>query len=367
MSRAPARGGRFAPRVIHWQRAHGRHDLPWQNTRDPYRVWLSEVMLQQTQVGTVLGYYNRFLDRFPDVGSLAAAREDEVLAMWSGLGYYSRARNLHRCAKVVVEEHNQQFPCSSESLARLPGIGESTAAAIAAFCFGERVSILDGNVRRVITRWLAFEEDLSKPAAMRSLWSQAQALLPTSPDSEDMVAYTQGLMDLGATVCTRTKPLCTECPLSADCKGRASGEPARFPVRTRRLKRQQVRWLLLVCLKTVGDGNEVWVWLEKRPAKGIWASLHCVPVFEDEEALRAKVRALNEPSSQMEVLQPFTHVLTHRDLYLMPYVLRMDERQDLCPIEQGQWVALSALDEVGLPAPIRTLLQKQLAPDNDAS
>ncbi|GAA6141718.1 A/G-specific adenine glycosylase [Hydrogenophaga sp. 5NK40-0174] len=356
MSRAPARGGRFAHRLIQWQRAHGRHDLPWQNTRDPYRVWLSEVMLQQTQVSTVLGYYGRFLERFPDVGSLAAASEDEVLALWSGLGYYSRARNLHRCAKTVVEEHHGRFPDSSEALVKLPGIGESTAAAIAAFCFGERVSILDGNVRRVITRWLAFEDDLSKPAAMRALWAEAQALLPGSPKAEDMMAYTQGLMDLGATVCTRNKPLCGKCPLSSDCLGLAGGDPARFPVRTRKLKRQQVRWYLLVRLATFDDARDVRVWLEKRPAKGIWASLQSVPVFEDLEALEAHVQALGEPGDEREVWPPFTHVLTHRDLYLMPHVLRL---RSLPTLEgAGQWVALSALETVGLPAPIRGILQR---------
>ena len=173
----------FARRVIDWQRIHGRHRLPWQRTRDPYRVWLSEIMLQQTQVATVLGYYERFLARFPDVRALAAAPLDDVLAAWSGLGYYSRARNLHRCAVLVVAEHGGEFPASSEALARLPGIGRSTAAAIAAFCFGERAAILDGNVKRVLTRLLGFDGDLAEARSERALWLQATALLPAGDDA----------------------------------------------------------------------------------------------------------------------------------------------------------------------------------------
>ncbi|HSV44995.1 MAG TPA: A/G-specific adenine glycosylase, partial [Ramlibacter sp.] len=197
MSAGAAAG--FSARLVRWQQAHGRHGLPWQGTRDPYRVWLSEIMLQQTQVSAVLGYYDRFLERFPGVASLAAAPLDAVLGLWSGLGYYSRARNLHRCAQLVVSQHGGSFPAEAVQLQALPGIGRSTAAAIAAFCFGERVSILDGNVRRVLTRLLAFESDLAQAASERVLLAQAQALVPRQ--AARMPAYTQGLMDLGATVC----------------------------------------------------------------------------------------------------------------------------------------------------------------------
>ena len=179
---------RLSSLLVDWQRSHGRHALPWQNTRDPYRVWLSEIMLQQTQVSTVLGYYARFLARFPDVRALAAAPQDDVLALWSGLGYYSRARNLHRCAQQVVERHGGDFPRSAAALAELPGIGRSTAAAISSFCFGERVAILDGNVRRVLSRVLAFEGDLAQAAQERALWDLATGLLPQ--DAVDMPAYT---------------------------------------------------------------------------------------------------------------------------------------------------------------------------------
>jgi len=233
----------LAGQVIRWQKQHGRHGLPWQGTRDPYRVWLSEVMLQQTQVSTVLAYYPRFLLRFPTVQALAAAPLDAVLALWSGLGYYSRARNLHRGAQVVVAEHGGAFPRSSAGLQTLPGIGRSTAAAIAAFCFGERAAILDGNVKRVLTRALGFAGDLAVAAEEQRLWAAAEALLP----AKDVDIYTQGLMDLGATLCLARRPACERCPLAADCVARAQGDVERYPVKTRRLKRgqRQNAWLLL--------------------------------------------------------------------------------------------------------------------------
>ena len=232
----------FFPRLVDWQRRHGRSGLPWQGTRDPYRVWLSEIMLQQTRVATVLAYYPRFLERFPDLHALAEAQQEEVLALWSGLGYYSRARNLHRCAQVVIEQWGGAFPRRAEQLQTLPGIGRSTAAAIAAFCFGERISILDGNVKRVLSRLLAFEGDLAVAAQERRLWDLAQGLLPPAPSTEEMVAWTQGLMDLGAGLCARSKPGCAACPGAELCLARAQNRTAEFPVRTRKLKRSTVEW-----------------------------------------------------------------------------------------------------------------------------
>lgn len=212
----------FAQRVITWQREHGRHTLPWQNTHDPYRIWLSEIMLQQTQVATVIPYYERFLTRFPDVASLAAAPEAEIMEMWAGLGYYTRARNLHRCAQLVMSDWGGRFPGSARDIETLPGIGRSTAAAVAAFAYGERSPILDGNVRRVFARHFGIEGDPASRAVQDRLWLRAEAELPAQDpvrerEAEDMRAYTQGLMDLGATLCTRGVPDCGRCPVRGTC------------------------------------------------------------------------------------------------------------------------------------------------------
>ncbi|HRO82727.1 MAG TPA: A/G-specific adenine glycosylase, partial [Alicycliphilus denitrificans] len=236
----------IAAQVVRWQAGHGRNHLPWQNTRDAYRVWLSEIMLQQTQVATVLEYYARFLARFPDVVQLAAAPQDEVLALWSGLGYYSRARNLHRCAQIVVQQHGGRFPRTVPELAALPGIGRSTAGAIAAFCFGERAAILDANVRRVLTRVLGFGADLAEAKNERELWRLAEALLPKGDLHAAMPRYTQGLMDLGAGICLPRSPSCMLCPLQSVCVARRDGNPQDYPVRTRRLKRSAQAWWLLL-------------------------------------------------------------------------------------------------------------------------
>ena len=272
----------FADRLVLWQRQHGRHDLPWQNTRDPYRVWLSEIMLQQTQVATVMAYYTRFLQAFPDVQTLAAASLDDVLGLWSGLGYYSRARHLHACAKQVVEDFAGVFPSQSALLQTLKGIGPSTAAAIASLCFEERVAILDGNVKRVLTRHQGFAFDLSESKHEKKLWEVADRCLPQS--RSDMPAYTQGIMDLGATLCTRAKPQCERCPVQADCVASARGDPTAFPVKTRKVKRSaESLWLL--CATTVqGD-----VWLSQRPPTGIWAGLYTQPMFDNEDRLKGSL------------------------------------------------------------------------------
>lgn len=340
--------GFLASQVVHWQARAGRHDLPWQNTRDPYRVWLSEIMLQQTQVVTVQAYFARFLARFPDVQALAQAPLDEVLHLWAGLGYYSRARNLHRCAQEVMSLHGGAFPRTAQQLQTLPGIGRSTAAAIAALCFGERVAILDGNVKRVLTRYLGFADDLAQAAHERRLWEQATQVLPKEHVLRDMARYTQGMMDLGATLCSSKKPACPACPLAARCVARALDSPEKFPVRTRKLKRSaQSIWLLWALAE---DGA---VWLSQRPTPGVWAGLYCLPLFEDRQALQAVVGQPGE--SGLQDLSPFKHVLTHKDLYLHPVLLRLPVRQTL-PID-GQWTDAMQLARLGLPAPIQKLLQ----------
>ncbi len=345
---APASG--FAEHVIAWQRQHGRHHLPWQNTRDPYRVWLSEIMLQQTQVATVLGYYERFLQRFPDVAVLAAAPQDDVLALWSGLGYYSRARNLHRCAQSVVALHGGRFPPGSEQLQTLPGIGRSTAAAIAAFCFGERVAILDGNVKRVLTRVLGFGGDLAEAAQEKALWSQATALLP----EQGIEPYTQGLMDLGATLCSARSPQCLLCPVNADCAAAATGRQEDYPVKTRKLKRgrREHVWLWL----RWGER----VWLVQRPQTGVWAGLWSLPEFDAAEHFDAATATW--PGTH-EALPSFTHTLTHLDWTLHPVRWTVPARTGAAKVAAlvaawptGRWFSLDEALAAGLPAPLRKLL-----------
>jgi A/G-specific adenine glycosylase len=344
----------FAPSLIAWQRQHGRHGLPWQGTRDPYRVWLSEIMLQQTQVSTVLDYYPRFLARFPDVQSLASAQPDEVMALWSGLGYYSRARNLHRCAQQVVSVHGGEFPRDALKLETLPGIGASTAAAIAAFCHGERVSILDGNVRRVLARLLAFDGDQALPKVHREMWDMAQALLPEMPAHDDMAAYTQGLMDLGATVCVRGQPRCSACPMQNVCEAHRAGRTADFPVKSKRVARRFERWWLW-WVERVAPHGEREVWLVRRPERGIWAGLYCLPVFDSEEAL---LGTAGVEAGALEFFPALSHALTHRELQL--HAVRQEQAAwDESTLPEGQWVPMAALGGFGLPAPVRLLLQPQ--------
>ena len=341
----------LAAQVVRWQAAHGRNHLPWQNTRDAYRVWLSEIMLQQTQVATVLEYYTRFLARFPDVRQLAAAAQDEVLALWSGLGYYSRARNLHRCAQIVVHQHGGEFPRTVDELAALPGIGRSTAGAIAAFCFGARAPILDANVRRVLTRVLGFGADLAEAKNERALWQQAEALLPRQDLSHAMPRYTQGLMDLGAGICLPRNPNCLLCPLQEACVARRDGNPQDYPVRTRKLKRSAQAWWLL--LRQDGAGR---LWLERRPPTGIWAGLYCPPVYDSRAALDEALQL--HASCDARDLPAFTHVLTHRDLHLHPVLARdATPRPDAhCAEQQSGWFAPAQWPALGLPAPVRKLL-----------
>ena len=350
---ALAPGGGLAVRLVAWQRLHGRHDLPWQGSTDPYRVWLSEIMLQQTQVATVIGYYARFLQRFPDVRALAAAPLDDVLAAWSGLGYYRRARLLHACAQQVVAEHGGRFPASAKALAALPGIGRSTAAAIAVFCFGERAAILDGNVKRVLGRALGFDADLAQAANERALWARAEALLP----ERELPAYTQGLMDLGATLCTVRAPRCGDCPLATLCAAHAQGRAEALPVKSRRLRRS-VRangWLWL------RDGERHW--LTQRAGTGVWAGLWSLPEAPSVDDWWA---AAADWPGEGRALPPIRHVLTHFDWHLTPLAWQLPARLGAAArsaVEAalpgpGRWFTRDEALRVGLPAPVRALLSQ---------
>jgi A/G-specific adenine glycosylase len=336
----------FSSRLINWQKRHGRHDLPWQNTRDPYAIWVSEIMLQQTQVSTVIPYYQRFMARFPDIASLASAHEDEVLAHWSGLGYYSRARNLHRAAQIVAAQHGAAFPRVLEAIVELPGIGRSTAAAIAAFAFGQRHAILDGNVKRVLARHAAIEGYPGEKGVEQKMWQLAEQRLPT----RNIEAYTQGIMDLGATICTR-KPQCVACPVVEGCEAHAQGRVDELPSPRPRKALPERATAMLILLY----GRDVL--LEKRPPTGIWGGLWSLPeanVNEDAMAV-AQVRYGVYPEREA-CLPDLAHTFTHFRLNIQPRVLSgFKQRQSAC--EPGlMWMSIEDALGAALPAPVRRLL-----------
>jgi len=357
----------FGMRVVNWQRQHGRHDLPWQNTRDPYRIWLSEIMLQQTQVAAVIEYFQRFLAALPTVADLAAAPADQVMALWAGLGYYSRARNLHRCAKAVVDEHGGVFPTDPAVLVTLPGIGRSTAAAIAAFSAGVRSPILDGNVKRVFARVFGIHGYPGERAIETRMWALAeQALPPAGPQqAEDMVAYTQGVMDLGATLCSRGKPACvtdaSACPLAADCVARRDSLTAVLPTPKPRAAIPERSTVMLI----VRNGRDVLVTL--RPDSGIWGGLWSLPEmavesvpFDAEAAEDAALdmaRQYGKPERAW-LAGELTHVFTHFRLLIR--AIRIDmEGTDWKGDASSRWLSLDDLDALGTPAPVRKLLDDQ--------
>lgn len=335
----------FSDAVIRWQKEHGRHALPWQNTRDAYRIWLSEIMLQQTQVTAVIPYYQRFLVRFPDVEALAAAPSEDVMSHWSGLGYYTRARNLHKCAQRVTVEFGGKFPSDPDVLASLPGIGRSTAAAISAFAYGTRAAILDGNVKRVFCRVFGVEGYPGEKKIEDRLWLRAVALLP----EQGIEAYTQGLMDLGATVCTRSSPACQRCPLAERCVARAEARTSELPARKPKKAIPEKQTAMLV----ITEGDEVL--LEQRPDSGIWGGLLSLP----EVALDADIAvsaARFGVAGTSEKLQPFSHTFTHFKLHVEPYRVQLAERRHAAREDGYVWYRRSALAGAPLPAPVKKLL-----------
>ncbi len=340
----------FSRILVGWQKRDGRHHLPWQNTRDPYRIWLSEIMLQQTQVSTVIPYYQRFLERFPTVQSLARADLDEVLQYWSGLGYYSRARHLHQCAQTVVSRYRGIFPTEAAVLAELPGIGPSTAAAIAVFSAGKKAAILDGNVVRVLSRVFAVADNAATTAGKKRFWQLAHALLPDM----DIESYTQGLMDLGATLCTRTNPRCTDCPFHGRCQAQRLGLiddlPAKKAKGTIPLKET-----IMVVVQSQGR-----ILLGRRPAKGIWGALYSLPecpVTEEADILKAateKAKAFGVVKGG-KLLPPFNHQFTHFKLKIIPVSVAVSLPVDDLP-EGHLWANREEALALGLPAPVRNLI-----------
>jgi A/G-specific adenine glycosylase len=337
----------FAARLIAWHRRHGRHDLPWQRRRDPYAIWVSEIMLQQTQVATVIPYYQRFLEHFPDVQTLAAAPLERVLTAWSGLGYYSRARNLHRAAQAVERYHGGRFPIEFEAVHALPGVGRSTAAAICAFAYGQRHAILDGNVKRVLARYFGVRGYPGDKRVETDLWARADSLLPR----QGIADYTQALMDLGAGLCTRLKPSCQSCPVGTDCVARSEGLVKTLPAPRPRKPLPRRRTVMLV-LEHAGR-----VLLERRPEHGIWGGLWCLPECTPEEELEALcVRRFGAQVGYIAKLSEVAHGFTHFRLTIDPRRLTVAR---LLPraMEPGlAWMPVEEAIAAALPAPVRRIL-----------
>jgi len=349
MSAGPPDPSPIAAALLRWHALAGRHDLPWQHPRTPYRVWVSEIMLQQTQVATVIPYYRRFLERFPDIRTLADAPSDEVLHLWSGLGYYARARNLQSAAVRIRDEHDGMLPTSFAALAALPGIGRSTAGAILALTSGARLPILDGNARRVLARYFAVAGARGETAIERRLWELAERCMPQT----DIAEYTQAIMDLGATVCVRRRPSCPTCPLAEGCLARRSGRQQELPSPRRAPLRRLRRAFMLIALK-----DRAHVRLERRPESGVWGGLWCLPEFPTASAAAAYAReTLGVDSALPQPLPELEHAFTHFDLTITPLLLHCTGAA-LVEEPRALWYNLREPARVGLPAPIGTLLAR---------
>lgn len=334
----------FSSRLIRWQKEYGRHDLPWQGA-SAYRIWLSEIMLQQTQVTTVIPYYLRFVESFPDIATLAAATEEQVLAHWSGLGYYARGRNLHKAARLIVVNHGGEFPREFEQMLALPGIGRSTAAAISALARHERRAILDGNVKRVLARYRGIDGWPGERQTEAKLWEEAESLLP----EREVAIYIQAMMDMGATVCTRSRPRCANCPVQADCVALNAERVEQLPTpRPRKLIPERATTFLLL-----KHGSEIM--LEKRPPSGIWGGLWCAPQVEKTEESNY-LRQNDMEISRRTELEAFTHVFTHFKLHIQPIMLELVRKPLRVEQSANIWLELHEALGAAIPSPVRQLL-----------
>lgn len=351
--------------LIAWHAESGRHALPWQRDRSPYRVWVSEIMLQQTQVATVIPYYERFMARFPKISMLAAAPLDEVLHLWTGLGYYARARNLHKAAIVVMERYGGEFPQSFAEVAGLPGIGRSTAGAILALSLDQKHAILDGNVKRVLSRFFEVDGNAQQKAVEQKLWALAESCTP----DRQVATYTQAIMDLGATVCTRSKPACALCPLQESCVARQHGRVHELPTpkkpKAKALRKSKKCWMLLL------HNPHGAVFLEQRAPSGIWGGLWCLPQFDTREAALAYLANHFEIESEPQALPAIDHVFTHFDLHIE--TLQVAVAESLSAVlepARSLWYRHASSGsgsagpntKIGLPAPIKQLLDATLDP-----
>ena len=341
---------KFSDRVLAWFDEHGRKNLPWQQEISPYRVWISEIMLQQTQVATVIPYFQTFMKRFPTVAELAAAEQDDVLHLWSGLGYYSRARNLHKAAQMVMDTFNGEFPQSVEQLMKLPGIGQSTAGAIASISMGIRAPILDGNVKRVLARYRAVPGWPGKSSVAKELWAIADELTP----EERIADYTQVMMDLGAMICTRTKPSCLLCPLQQDCEAHARGEETQYPGSKPKKEKPERSVRMLMVINKHGE-----VLLEKRPATGIWGGLWSFPEIQVDDELKTEAARLTRLElSGYEEWDSFRHTFSHYHLDIVPVKAFAEHTTAINDGERWHWFQPDIPSELGLAAPVSKLLTK---------
>jgi A/G-specific adenine glycosylase len=340
----------FAGRLLAWFDQHGRHDLPWQTPRTPYRVWLSEIMLQQTQVATVIPYFLRFVEKFASITELAAAPIDDVLALWSGLGYYSRARNLHKAAIICVEKFSGDLPRDFDALSELPGIGRSTAGAILAQAHDARFSILDGNVKRVLSRYHGVRGWPGSTAVQKKLWAFAESHTP----HERVVDYTQAIMDLGATVCTRARPRCTTCPLASDCVANIEGLTAQLPESkpSRALPTRET--MMLIVRDATGR-----LLLQRRPPLGVWAQLWSLPEAADIEAARSDIAAFASRNNDITFrhLPRFTHTFSHYRLDITPIACDVERAARIADTSDNRWLLPEEAARLGLPAPVRKLIE----------
>lgn len=337
----------FAGQLLAWFDQHGRRDLPWQVEPTPYRVWVSEIMLQQTQVATVIPYYTRFMRSYPDVMRLADAALDEVLHHWSGLGYYARCRNLHQAAKLICSKHNGNFPSSFDEAVALPGIGRSTAGAVLALSLGARQPILDGNVKRVLARYHAIGGWPGKSAVASELWQKAEQHTPF----ERVADYTQAIMDLGATLCTRSSPRCSQCPLQTGCIAHARASETDFPGRKPKTKRPQKDTVMVLALRDNA------VYLERRPPAGIWGGLWSLPELASTADMSDWLQSqLNAEAATVETWPMLRHSFSHYDLDIAPLAVRLAGSSSTVVERSGTWYPLDQPLKVGLAAPVSKLL-----------
>lgn len=345
----------FSQAILNWFDQHGRTDLPWQQNKTAYRVWVSEIMLQQTQVTTVIDYYKRFMSRFNDVFALAQAEQDEVLHLWTGLGYYARARNLHKCAQTIVEQYQGEFPNSVEGLESLPGIGRSTAGAIASIAYGKHASILDGNVKRVLARFRAVEGWPGNKKVADKLWDIADRYTPKKRTAN----YTQAMMDMGATLCTRSQPKCQVCPLTTQCKAYALGDPKAYP-HSKPKKDKPVKYTRMLLLRHRGK-----YLLQQQPSKGLWGGLWIFPQQELDHSIKQHSSVIQHGLKRHVSLQPFRHTFSHYHLEIQPELIDVDRSQLMVGETNQLWYNPKKPENIGLAAPIKKLLD-QLSSNNVA-